>query len=454
MMRIHISDTRILPGSGSGSASAACAAPPRSPSGDNLSAGPKCGRGFTPRRVGASPRIGSQISSPSLSALALLSALTFTLALTGCAPTPPSPPPAAAAPAWDWSAFPTADRLLLAHQSAHVGPARTATLRAPASGTLRLTEKLDPDQPLAAGAVWARIEPEDTELETEAVHRLETEIARRRQQYLDLERPALLAQLDRELRAAEELAAAAAFAEREPGLFSGERPALDPLLRPSLSSAQAAQAVTTLRERRERLTASGATAEPPELQALRAELERRASARDFRARQLRLTAPFAGRLALAERRDGRTVVAGETLALIADPTALRIGVPPVSPLLLAVPAESLEVELTLPAGGLVRARFSTRSFDSSGEPMLWFEAPAEPATVETLGAAGVQLPARIFTRLAAPALIVPKLALAAHDTADRLAAGWREAVPQLFPAARFVAEGRTTVAVQPPPAAR
>lgn len=397
-----------------------------------------------PRWHGVSHPPGASGRAPAAPVLLFVA---LALAHTGCAPREQAPPPA---PEWNWQAYPVEDRLLVAQLPAHAGPARTQALRAPASGTLQLSGELKSEQLLPTGTVWSRIDPEDTVMEEDALRRLETEIGRRQQRYVELERPALLAQLEHELRLATDTAAAATFAEREPGLFTGERPALDPALRPALSAKQAADTLAALRERRDRLAAGDAALEPADLQTLRAELERRRATRETRARQLQLTTPFAGRLVLADRQDARVVAAGETIALIADPATLRISVRPTATALLAVPAASLEAEVSLPGAATVRALFSGSGFDASGATVLWFDAPADPAVINQLGAAGAELPTRLFTRLSGPAHIVPKLAVARYDSRDALAAGWRDAVPQLFPGAKLAAEGRTAVAIQPP----
>ncbi len=361
---------------------------------------------------------------------------------------PPSTPPPR--PAWDWPAFPQADRLQVAQLPAHAGPARVELVHAPFSGLLRLTAGLASE--ISAGTAWGRIEPIDATADDDIVHRLELEITRRRQRYLELERPGVLAQLDRDLRDADEAAAAADFAEHQPALFTGERPALDPALRPTLPASQLAETARALRDRRTRIAAGDAALDPADLQAMRAELERRRTAREIRDRQSRLVMPFAGRLVLAEARDGSAIEAGETIALVADPTTLRIRVRAVSALLLAGPPAALEAEISLPGGAVVRATFAGSGFDptSPGTAVLWFEAPAEPAVHTALGPTGADLPARIFARLPTAARIVPKLLVARADTQDALAAGWREAIPHLFPGARLVAEGLTTLAVQPP----
>lgn len=377
--------------------------------------------------------------------------LAFGLAvLAGCAPR--NNPGNNARAAWNWADFPQDSRLLVAQLPAHAGPARSELLHAPAAGILRLTPGLDLAADLPVDTVWARLEAADTAAEEETLRRLEAEIDRRLQRYVELEKPGVLAQLDRDVRTAEEAVAAATFAEREPGLFSGERPALDPALRPSLSARQLGEGLRALRERRARVDAGDAALEPPDLQALRSEQERRRLARDTRVRQSRLVLPFGGRLVLADTRDGRTVGAGETVALIADPALLRIRLRASSPLLLAAAASSLEAEITLPGGATIRAPFATSGFDSAttGFSVLSFEVPAEPGAIAALGAIGADLPARIFTKLPASARIVPKLLLAREDQAGVLTGGWREAVPLLFPGSRVIAEGRADVAVQPP----
>ena len=354
--------------------------------------------------------------------------------------------------AWNWQAFPNEDRLLVAQLPTHAGPAITELLRAPAAGILHLTAGLDLGGPLLAGTIWARLEPADMAAEDESLRRLDAEIARRLQRYVEIEKPGVLAQIERDLRAAEEAAAAAAFAEREPALFTGERPALDPALRPALSSRQLGDALRALRERRDLVAAGDAALEPGDLQSLRAEGERRRLARDARARQSELVLPFGGHLVLADTRDGRTVTAGEAVALIADPARLRIRLRAASPLLLAVATSSLEAEITLPGGTVVRATFAASGFDSaaSGFPVLSFDAPADAGMIAVLGATGADMPARLFTKLPASARIVPKLLIAREDGTNALAAGWRDAVPRLFPGCRVIAEGRSSVAVQPP----
>jgi hypothetical protein len=369
--------------------------------------------------------------------------------LAGCAPRQPENEPHTA---WRWDAFPQASRLLVVQLPAHAGPARSELLRTPAAGILRLTPGLDLGAPLPAGTEWAHLEAADAATEEDALRRLDNEIDRRLQRYTELEKPGVLAQLDRDIRTAEEAVATATFAEREPGLFTGERPALDPALRPALSARQLGEGLKALRERRARVEAGDTAFEPGDLQALRSEQERRRLARDTRARQSRFELPFAGHLVLADTRDGRTVTAGETVALVADPARLRIRLRASSPLLLAMASSSLVAEITLPGGATISAPFSTSGFDATtaGFQVFTFEVPAEPGAIASLGAVGADLPARIFTQLPASARIVPKLLIAREDHADALAGGWREAVPLLFPGSRVIAEGRSDVAVQPP----
>lgn len=395
--------------------------------------------------------------SPTLpSSLALLS-LSLALGTTGCAPreaknTGANVSANSTATVWNWSTFPKADRLLIAQLPSHAGPARTEPLRSIFAGKLVLTPGLNFDQPLAAGTVWASIETEETNTDADALKRLDAEIAARTQRYLDLEKAGLLAQLDKDLRTADEAVAASTFAESQPALFTGERPALDPSLRPALSAKQLTDAAAALRARRDRIANSDTALDPADLQSLRAERERRVTARDARERQLKLTLPFAGRVLLADRRDGRSIAAGETLALAVEPALLRIRLRSTSPLLMAAAADSLEAEISLPGGTTLRAPFTSAGFDPNvaGTALMWFDVAVGPEVFDVLGAAGADLSARIYTKLPAPALIVPKLLVAREDRAEALAGGWRDAIPKIFSGAKLVAEGRTTVAIEAP----
>lgn len=363
----------------------------------------------------------------------------------GCARQTPPPAPAA----WDWSQFPREDRLLVAEVPARAAPARLELIQAPAAGILRLTPGLDFHEPIPASTVWARIESLDTTGD-EAAARLGQEIERRRSRFLALDRPALIAQADREIHAAEESAAAAEFAEKHPGLFQGDRPLLDPALRPALSPGQLADLIRSLREKRDQLQTGDAAAEPGDLQALRAELERTQRAAAQRRQQLQLSAPFAGVLSLADPADGRNVQPGAPLALLSDPSSLRLRVRASS--FAAGSSSSLEIEALLPGGTAVRAACSGSSFESGDRiiSVLWFDTAVDRQVLSQLGAAGAEVPARIFLRLPSAACVVPKLLVARYDRQNALAAGWRDAVTRLFPGAKFVAEGRTAVAIEPP----
>lgn len=362
------------------------------------------------------------------------------------------PAPATTAQSWDWNAFPKSDRLLVAQLPAHVGPARTETIRSVALGKLRLAPDLDLSQPIEAGTVWGRIEADDAELEAVAIKRLEEEILRREQRYVELEKPGQIAQLEKDLRAADDAAAAASFAERQPALFKGERPVLDPSLRPALPASQLREAAASLRSKKDRVLAGDPQLDPPDLQSLRGERVRRLATRDARERQLKLVQPFTGRLLLADKRDGRQVAAGEALAIAVDPATVCIKIRATSSLLLALEASSLQAEFAVPGGTTMTAPYTAGGFDpaAEGAAILLFETPSTKAVFETLGATGADLPARVFTKLPTPVCIVPKLALAKYDPKEALASGWRDGVSKLFPTAAFLAEGRSAVAIQAP----
>lgn len=355
---------------------------------------------------------------------------------------------------WSWEDFPKGDALLVAQVPVTIEPARMAVVRAPAAGRLRLEPALKPDGGVAEGACWAVIEPDDAAAAERELAEAEGRLKLRRENYRKWELPAALAAMDRQTADAGETLAVARLAERSPELFQGDHPALDPASRPALSSAQAEQQLKWIAERRQRTAAGEPDTEPADLQALQAAFEERRRDRDLRRAQLRLSADFAGRLQLArpEGASGSRVQMGEPVAVLVDDSALILRVR-ATPLLQAAAPESLFAEFTLPGGAVARADFLSQGVDLRADqpvPVLDFRVPAERLGAARRPTAGTELPGLVWVRLAEPARIVPKLALAERDSAGALARGWREGLETLFPGCRLVAEGAQAVAVKPP----
>lgn len=358
-------------------------------------------------------------------------------------------------PAWDWKSFPESDELLLAQLPATVQPARLDLIRAPAPGRLQLDPAARPGALLAAGQIWAVLEPDEAAEETAVLTRLEKQLGERRERYRHFELPLALIRLDRDIADTQESLALAQFAEKSPELFRGDPPVLDPRLKPAGTAAQIAEQLRLLKERRARTAAGEPDTEPGDLQALATEIEQRQHTRDARHERLTLKAEFAGQLRLTEDFDqgARRVNAGELVATLEDAAVLEVRVVAALPLVHAVPAESLCAVIGLPGGGSATAEFTALNLELKGDaavPVLRFRLAVPPGGAPSRPPLGVELPALLYTRLPAPARIVPKLALVQRDSANALGDGWRAGLAKLFPGSELAAEGRQAVAVIPP----
>ncbi|MBS0631459.1 MAG: hypothetical protein JSS11_06065 [Verrucomicrobia bacterium] len=363
---------------------------------------------------------------------------------------------AAPAPAaWDWRSFPEASELLLAQLPATVQPARLDLIRAPAPGRLRLDPAAKPGAILAAGQVWAVLEPDEAAEETALLGRLEKQLAERRERYRHFELPLALIRLDRDIADTQESLALAQFAEKSPELFRGDPPVLDPRLKPAATAAQIAEQLRLLQERRTRTAAGEADTEPGDVQALATDLEQRKHTREARQQRLTLKAEFAGQLRLTEEFDGgvRRVNAGELVATLEDAATLEVRVAAALPLVHAVPPESLRAVIGLPGGGTGTAEFAAVNLELKGDtavPVMRFRLALPAGGAQPRPPLGVELPVLLYTRLATPARIVAKLALVQRDPANALGDGWRAGLAKLFPGSELEAEGRQAVAVIPP----
>lgn len=352
---------------------------------------------------------------------------------------------------WNWERFPKADRIQIAQVPALAGPARTEPVRAVAAGRLRVANPVPTDAVLAAGVEWGRIEPGEVNVEEEALSGLEADLKTREKRYVDFEKNHALAQVQKEIRAARDALAFAEAAEKDPKLFKGERPLLDPGSRPVLTAEECRAALGSLENRRARLTEGDPSLEPPDLQTLRAELRRRRAKHEEQQKQLILRQPFAGGLLLADAHDGRFVNAGEVVALAVSRERLGIRLKANTPLLGAAAPEQLEATITLPSGRTITAPYASAGFDpvAEGATVLRFETTVPAEVMKGIHSAGIQLAAGVFLKLGEWCVIVPKLLVAKEDPNNLLTAGWREAIPRLFPGAELRAEGRTHLAVLP-----
>ena len=383
--------------------------------------------------------------------LRLSTTLLALAAAFGCSRTGPAAP---AARAWDWNAYPLETRLLVAQLPAAVVPVRSETLRAPVSGILHLLPPSRQAGPLGPGIAWAAVEPETSPLETEALDRARQELAERRARYRRYDQAADLDKLDHEISSARETLALARFAAGSPDLFAGDVPLLDPRLKPDATPAQAESRLQSLVERRRQVAAGDPEAEPADLQAMAASLEDRKRALDGKLASHPISAPIAGtlRLAVSPDSEGTHVDAGQVLATVEDDSALEVVVRATLPLLHDAPAERLACTVAASGGAEATATFSSWGVDSSGSgiaPVLRFRLPAGTFAGVRGNLSGVELPALVYVRLAAPARIVPKLALAQWDQEGVLAAGWRPGLKLLFPGSEMLAEGRSAVAIAP-----
>lgn len=373
----------------------------------------------------------------------------------GCNRNPDTTSAVPAPAAWDWKSFPEADELLLAQLPATVQPARLDLIRAPAPGRLRLDPAAAPGAMLAAGQVWAVLEPDEAAEDAAVLARLEKQLGERRDRYRHFELPLALIRLDRDIADTQESLALAQFAEKSPELFRGDPPVLDPRLKPAGTAAQIAEQLRLLQERRTRTAAGEPDTEPGDVQALATEVEQRKHTREARQERLTLKAEFAGQLRLAEEFDHgvRRVNAGELVATLEDAASLEVRVVAALPLVHAVPAESLRAVIGLPGGGSATAEFAALNLELKGDaavPVMRFHLSVPAGGVRARPPLGVEIPALLYTRLAAPARIVPKLALVQRDSANALGEGWRAGLAKLFPGCELAAEGRQSVAVIPP----
>lgn len=360
-----------------------------------------------------------------------------------------------APPAWDWKSFPESNELLLAQLPATVQPARLDLIRAPAPGRLQLDPAARPGALLAAGQVWAVLEPDEAAEETAGLARLEKQLGERRERYRHFELPLALIRLDRDIADAQESLALAQFAEKSPELFRGDPPVLDPRLKPAGTVAQIAEQLRLLKERRARTATGEPDTEPGDVQALATEIEQRQHTREARHERLTLKAEFAGQLRLTEDFDQgvRRVNAGELVATLEDAAVLEVRVVAALPLVHAVPAASLRAVIGLPEGGSATAEFAAMNLELRGDtavPVMRFRLPVPAGGAASRPPLGVEIPAVLYTRLPAPARIVPKLALVQRDTGNELGDGWRAGLAKLFPGSELAAEGRQAVAVIPP----
>jgi hypothetical protein len=353
--------------------------------------------------------------------------------------------------AWSWERFPKADRIQVAQVPALAGPARTEPVRAPTAGRVRIASHGPSDAVLAEGAEWGRIEPIETNAEEEAIRSLEADLKAREERYREFEKSGVLAQIQKEIRSAKDALALAEAAEKDPKLFKGERPLLDPSSRPALTAEECRAALGSLENRRERLAGGDPSVDPPDLQTMRGELRRRRSRYEEQQKQLVLRQPFAGSLLLADTHDGRFVSAGEVVALAVSRERLSIRLKANTPLLNAAAPEQLEATITLPSGRTITAPYASAGFDpaAEGTTVLRFEAAVPAEVMKGIHSAGIQLAAGVFLKLGEWCVIVPKLLVAREDKDDLTTAGWREAIPRLFPGAELRAEGRTHLAVLP-----
>ncbi len=387
----------------------------------------------------------------------LLAALTVAAlgGMGGCRRAGVAEPAAKAPAAWDWRSFPEASELLLAQLPATVQPARLDLIRTPGSGRLQLDAAALHGGLLAAGQTWGVLEPDDAADEAAGLARLQQQLDERRERFRHFERPLALIRLDREVADAEESLALAKFAENSPELFKGDAPALDPRLKPAATAAQIEEQLRLLRERRARTAAGEADTEPADLQGLATELDQRRRTREARRERLTLKAEFAGQLRLAADFDGgaRRVNAGELVATLEDAHTLEVRVIASLPLLHAVRAESLRVVIGLPGGGSASAAFSSVGMEMKGDtavPVMRFRLPVPDGGVQVRPPFGVELLSLVYIQLAAPARIVPKLALVQRDSANAFGDGWRAGLAKLYPGSELAAEGRQAVAVIPP----
>ena len=371
----------------------------------------------------------------------------------GCARPGPENPPVSE-PAWHWEAFPEAQELLIAQLPASFEPVRGEVFRAPAEGRLQVAPEVaaaPTGTVFPAGTVWATFVPTGAAAEDAELERATSTLAARDHRYQSQELPAERIQLDHDIAAAADTLALAELADRDPALFRDAGAPLDPRLLPAAPTAAAAESLRLLKARRAELDDAAAPAEPADLQALRAEVSRRARQRDERRTQEQLKLTFAANLLLTEPAGAgdRPVAAGETLAVTRDWTRVRLILGASRPELHGVASGCLTAAVMLPGGDrLVLPYAFTRVETHAGreEPVFCFEAacPAPPPPV------GVEFACTVTARLAQPARIVPKLALAARDRDGALAQGWRGGLVQLFPGTEFVAEGRAALAVRPP----
>jgi len=379
----------------------------------------------------------------------------FALALafsTGCGRTAPATSPTT--PTWNWDAYPLESQLLVAQLPASVVAIRAETIRAPIAGILRMLPAAKQPGTIAAGTAWAAIEPEDVPAEEKELSQARQDLAERRAGYRRFDLPAELGKLDDEIAAARETVALARFAERSPELFQGDTPLLDPRLKPAVTAAQAEVRLTAIEDRRKQVAAGDPAADPADISAMAAALETRQRALDERLSRHVITAPVSGtlRLAVSPEADGSRVETGDILATISDDTALEVVIKGTLPLLHAVPAENLYCTVAASGGKEATAAFSAWGIESGANgvvPIMRFRLPPGAFTGERANLAGVELPALVFVRLAEPARIVPKLALAEWDASSALAAGWQPGLQRLFPGARLLAEGRSAVAIVP-----
>ena len=366
----------------------------------------------------------------------------------------PAPAAAPAAPAWNWDAYPLESQLLLAQLPASVVAIRAEIIRAPAAGLIRLLPAARQPGTLAAGTPWAEIAPEAVPAEDQQLAQDRQDLAERRARYRRYDLPTDLDKLDEAIATARETLALARFAGRSPELFQGDTPLLDPRLKPAITADQAAARLDAMEDRRRRVAAGDPSADPPDLSALAAALDARQRARDARLVRRVIVAPLAGRLrlALSPEADGTRVETGDVLGSIEDDTALEVVIRGALPLLHAVPAADLSCTVADAGGTEATAAFSAWGIEASGAgaaPVMRFRLPPGAFSEQRGDLAGVELPALVFVRLAEPARIVPKLALATWDADGALSAGWRPGLLRLVPGSRLLAEGRAAVAIVP-----
>lgn len=359
-------------------------------------------------------------------------------------------PSAPAGPVWKWESYPEMKRMRVATLPCQLQPKSTITIQSPISGMLRVYVQ-SPQANLPANQLWAEFEPEifaqEEQTLKEQLVRLEDVEMLQWQIEFPRKKMALMEQVEnaeRELKVMRLLSTKTNLTTFNVGTNGST-------LRPE-ALAKAEENMRLLKQTLTYVESTNFAALGFDPSGQRTDWKRRQLDFEQRRRQSRFEMPFDGKLTfsipISEGVTNCRVNVAQEIAVARDISLVRVRVAMENVAWTGISPEKLEA-VVRSAGQSFHAKFAYQKIEkvqNREESAYYFEFPTEKAAAAAR-LIGANVSCELWTDLAQPARIVPKLAMVLHHPDAFQNRDWGAAIGSIFPGSRLLIEGQTDLAV-------